>query len=150
MALLAEEIVEEWLNRDGWFTIRGIKIGAGEIDILAIKPTRNGIQCRHMEVHAAFNPIGYITPVPKVRRQPGQGAGYTERRSDEELQSFVSVWVRNKYDHPKKVNQRKALFNGPRTRHLVVHKIKMDKFPDGKGGILRSITFNSRGFFYPR
>jgi hypothetical protein len=37
MALLAEEIVEEWLNRDGWFTIRGIKIGVDEIDILAIR-----------------------------------------------------------------------------------------------------------------
>lgn len=26
MALLAEEIVEEWLNRQGYFTIRGIKM----------------------------------------------------------------------------------------------------------------------------
>jgi len=25
MALLAEEIVEEWLNRDGWFTIADLK-----------------------------------------------------------------------------------------------------------------------------
>jgi hypothetical protein len=57
MALLAEEIVEEWLNRDGWFTIRGIKIGVDEIDILAIKPTANGIRCRHLEVQASFNPV---------------------------------------------------------------------------------------------
>lgn len=27
MALLAEEIVEEWLNRQGYFTIRGVKVG---------------------------------------------------------------------------------------------------------------------------
>ncbi len=26
MALLAEELVEEWLNRNGFFTIRGIKV----------------------------------------------------------------------------------------------------------------------------
>jgi hypothetical protein len=32
MALLAEEIVEEWLNRQGYFTIRGIKKGVHEID----------------------------------------------------------------------------------------------------------------------
>jgi hypothetical protein len=36
MALLAEEIVEEWLNRNGYFTIRGIKLGVHEIDLLAI------------------------------------------------------------------------------------------------------------------
>ena len=27
MALLAESLVEEWLNRDGYFTIRGVKHG---------------------------------------------------------------------------------------------------------------------------
>ena len=27
MALLAEEVVEEWLNRQGYFTIRGIRLG---------------------------------------------------------------------------------------------------------------------------
>jgi len=37
MSLLAEEIVEEWLNRDGYFTIRGIKLGVHEIDLLALK-----------------------------------------------------------------------------------------------------------------
>lgn len=36
MALLAEEIVEEWLNRQGYFTIRGIKMGVQEIDLLAV------------------------------------------------------------------------------------------------------------------
>ena len=38
MSLLAEEVVEEWLNRNGYFTIRGIKVGVDEIDILAIRP----------------------------------------------------------------------------------------------------------------
>ena len=33
MALLAEELVEEWLNRQGYFTIRGIKFGVHEIDL---------------------------------------------------------------------------------------------------------------------
>ena|ERR1700675_3742890 len=109
MALLAEEIVEEWLNRDGWFTIRGIKIGNDEIDILAIKPTANGIQSRHFEVQASFNPVSYLTSVPKAKRQPGQGASSAKHRSDEELQNSVSEWVRKKYDHPKKVKQRGAL-----------------------------------------
>ena len=38
MSLLGEEVVEEWLNRNGYFTIRGIKVGVDEIDILAIRP----------------------------------------------------------------------------------------------------------------
>jgi hypothetical protein len=38
MSLLGEEVVEEWLNCNGYFTIRGIKVGVDEIDILAIKP----------------------------------------------------------------------------------------------------------------
>jgi Holliday junction resolvase-like predicted endonuclease len=37
MALLAEEIVEEWLNRQGYFTIRGIRLGVNEIDLVAVK-----------------------------------------------------------------------------------------------------------------
>jgi hypothetical protein len=40
MALLAEEIVEEWLNRNGYFTIRGIKLGVQEIDLLALAVCR--------------------------------------------------------------------------------------------------------------
>ena len=37
MAKLAESIVEEWLNRQGFFTIHGIKFGNHEIDVLAGK-----------------------------------------------------------------------------------------------------------------
>ena len=33
MALLAEELVEEWLNRHGYFTIRGVKLGVHEMDL---------------------------------------------------------------------------------------------------------------------
>jgi hypothetical protein len=48
MALLAEELVEEWLNRQGCFTIRGIKIGVHEIDLLAVKHTAAGTECRRI------------------------------------------------------------------------------------------------------
>ena len=37
MPLLAEEVVQEWLNRQGFFTIRGIKAGNSEIDLLAVR-----------------------------------------------------------------------------------------------------------------
>ena len=127
MALLAEEIVEEWLNRDGWFTIRGIKIGVNEIDILGIKPSQEGIQCRHIEVQASFNPVSYLTKIPKAKRLPGQGANSAKFRSDEELQEHVLEWILQKFDHPKKIQQRKKLFNGNWTRELVVHNLKYPK-----------------------
>jgi hypothetical protein len=124
MALLAEEIVEEWLNRDGWFTIRGIKMGVDEIDILAIKPVDDAIQCRHIEVQASFNPVSYLTKIPKAKRLPGQGAASAKHRSDEELRECVREWVRQKFDHPKKLKQRKHLFDGAWTRELVIHNLK--------------------------
>ncbi len=34
MALLAEPLVDEWLNRKGFFTLRGIKHRVREIDLL--------------------------------------------------------------------------------------------------------------------
>ena len=61
MALLAEEIVEEWLNRQGYFTIRGIKMGVHEIDLLAVKGKPDGTaECRHLEVQASMRPVGVV------------------------------------------------------------------------------------------
>ena len=57
MALLAEELVEEWLNRQGFFTIRGLKLGVHEMDLLAIRPRPDGsLECRHVEVQASMRP----------------------------------------------------------------------------------------------
>lgn len=67
MALLAEEIVEEWLNRKGYFTIRGIKIGVNELDILAIKPiSGQKTECRHIEVQCSMRPVSNISQLPKA------------------------------------------------------------------------------------
>ena len=53
MALLAEEIVEEWLNRQGYFTIRGIKMGVQEIDLLAVQLPMDGkVKCRRSDKKA--------------------------------------------------------------------------------------------------
>ena len=73
MALLAEEIVEEWLNRQGFFTIRGIKLGVQEIDLLAIRICEDDIECRHIEVTASVRPMSYLTDVPKeIRKKTGR------------------------------------------------------------------------------
>ena len=65
MALLAESLVEEWLNRDGFFTIPGVKHGVGEMDILAVRPNRDGtVTGRHVEVQVSFRSIGFIASKP--------------------------------------------------------------------------------------
>ncbi len=97
MALLGEEIVEEWLNRQGYFTIRGIKLGNDEIDILAIQPLADGKHdCRHIEVTISINPISYITKVPAaIRKATGVGAHNAKKRGSS---TFVmgkrSKWVK--------------------------------------------------------
>lgn len=125
MALLAEELVEEWLNRQGYFTIRGTKIGVHEIDLLAIRPTVDGIECRHLEVQASVHPVSYITKVPKdVQQQTGRAAGSAKTRDDPELREGVREWVAKKFDNPKKVKLRSCLSPGIWSRELVVNEVK--------------------------
>lgn len=129
MALLAEEVVEEWLNRKGFFTIRGIKLGVHEIDILALRPSPDGTnECRQVEVQVSSNPIGYVCKVPKgMREELGIGANSVKRRTEYQMQEAVKEWIANKFDHPKKIQLRKELFPGPWTRELVVNEVK---FPE--------------------
>jgi len=66
VALLAEELVEEWLNRAGFFTIRGVKIGVHEMDLLAIKATQGGLERRHVEVQGSVNRVSYLLRLSKA------------------------------------------------------------------------------------
>ena len=66
MALLSESLVEEWLNRGGFFTIRGIKHGLGELDLLGIRHEAVALVVGwHVEVQSSFRPIGYIARLTK-------------------------------------------------------------------------------------
>jgi len=78
-ARLAEELVEAWLNRQGYFTIGGIKIGVHEIDLLAVKHPAAGTECRHVEVQGSMRLVGYISPVPAALRKTGRAAGSARR-----------------------------------------------------------------------
>jgi hypothetical protein len=120
MALLAEELVEEWLNRKGYFTIRGIRLGVHEIDLLAVRlkgtePT----ECRHIEVQASMNPKSYISKVPVADQRKGHRPN-SILRSDEQLSIGVQEWVHKKYRTPKKVKLMQRLYDGPWTSELVV------------------------------
>ena len=125
MALLAEELVEEWLNRQGYFTIRGIKLGVNEIDLLAIRCSHGKIECRHIEVQASVNPVSYITKVPKeVSKSTGRASTSAKTRGIQELEIGVAEWVTKKFDNPRKVKIRNSLAYGEWTRELVINKVK--------------------------
>ena len=92
MALLGEEVVEEWLNRQGYFTIRGIKLGVHEIDLLAVRLIPGGVpSCRHLEAQISTNPVAYISKVPKeIQKQRGIGPDSRQPRLCRRRTS--SVW----------------------------------------------------------
>ena len=124
MALLAEEIVEEWLRRQGYFTMRGIKIGVSEIDLLAIRRLEDGTtECRHLEVQASVRPVSYISKVPKAIQKTGKAAG-SAARTESELIEGVAEWVEKKFQAPKKHALMKTLWDGEWSAELVLNKFK--------------------------
>ena len=94
MAQSHEKLVEEWLRRNRYFTIRSAKIGVSEIDLLAlgeqlVETSENNLTSkiirRHIEVQISFKPVGYIT---------GKSA---KKRSKEQIESDVDMWVHKKF-----------------------------------------------------
>ena len=127
MSQLAEEIVEEWLNRQGYFTIRGLKLGVDEIDLLAIRPRPDGsLECRHVEVQASTRPVSYICRVPKEIQKSTGRAPNSAKRSEDELVVGVKEWVEKKYLKAKKRDLMARLAPGPWSKELVVHQVKLE------------------------
>ena len=125
MSLLAEVVVEEWLNRRGYFTIRGVKLGNDEIDILAIRPLANGnIERRHIEVSASTNPISYFSPLPKSVRKATGRAVSAKKRSPEILAEAVLDWIDKKYRKPNKLQLLNSMGDGNWSQEFVIHKVK--------------------------
>lgn len=127
MALLAEELVEEWLNRNGFFTIRGIKLGVYEIDLLAIGFEDGKPICRHIEVQASVRPVSYICALPRdIQKATGRSSNSAKVRSTEEISKGVEEWVEKKYLLPIKEQLRENLFLGDWKFELVVHQVKSE------------------------
>ena len=124
MALLAEEIVEEWLNRQGYFTIRGIKLGVDEIDIIALKKQGDDYECRHIEVTASINPVSYISKVPKAIRKATGRAPNSQKRSVDELKDGVKEFIQKKFFDKRKINMLRKLFPKDWSRELVIHEVR--------------------------
>jgi hypothetical protein len=95
MALLDEQIVEEWLNSQNFFTVRGIKYGNNEIDLLACRFKNKKVECWHVEVQVSYSPVSYIT---KSVRTKDKTAG---TRTLGELKADVRAWIQTKFKNKK-------------------------------------------------
>lgn len=124
MSLLGEELVEEWLNRRGYFTIRGVKIGNGEIDLLAIKYTSKEIDCWHYEVQASLRPISYICSTPKELRKAGKSPYNAKKRPMSEIETGVKEWIHKKYLDPEKESMRRSLWPARWNLGFIVGNVK--------------------------
>jgi len=117
MARLGEEVIIEWLNCNGYFTIRSVKVGSSEIDVLAIKPLAGGgHHCRHIEVQLSPHPMSYIAA----------GSMGAKKKTDEELRAAVKGWVDKKFNRPKVVDLRNGLCEGEWTNELVLWNVRYE------------------------
>ena len=125
MSLLAESLVEEWLNRKGFFTIRGLKQRVDEIDLLAVAPRGTAeTEAWHVEVQASFRPVSYITPLTEtIARDLGKKKTSAFARSPDVLSECVRAWVQKKFRAEKKVGVRRALWPDADWRFVVVHGV---------------------------
>jgi hypothetical protein len=112
MALLAESLVEEWLNRRGFFTIRGVKHGVNEVDLLGIrKRTDDSLEGWHVEVQVSFRPVSYIANLTNdIAGKDGKRRSKTsaKARTSEEVEVCAQEWVRGKFltDEKRRVRER--------------------------------------------
>ena len=112
MSLIGEQLAEEWLNRQGFFTIRGVKVGNGEMDLLAVKQDKGNIECWHFEVQLSLRPVSYICPAPKELRRAGKSPHNASKRSTDEAKQAVKEWLEKKYFDPEKDQVRSRLWPG--------------------------------------
>jgi hypothetical protein len=120
---LAEQLVEEWLNRNGFFTIRGMRLGVNEIDLLAIKPTPTGIEARHVEVQVSFRPISYLG---KLNKEEQKELGYKSansagKRPARVIKAGIAAWVDKKFFSAKKRKMREMVLSEAKWQYQLVH-----------------------------
>lgn len=116
MALLDEQIVEEWLNRDNFFTMRGIKCGVDEIDLLALKNINGKTEYKHVEVQVSYNPIGYVG-----------GDSNARKRTALEIKKGVEEWVVKKFTSSKKTEKRNAIAPNAKWDFVFVYGVLKDE-----------------------
>ena len=129
MAIFTEQLVEEWLNRQGFFTIRGCNQGVHECDLLGMRIGKDKqIEATHCEVQVSARPIGYISPLTDagVERLAVKGRNSAKYRDDYTLQESVVAWMEKKFFGNKKDEVRSKLWSGEWKMKFVHGNLKDD------------------------
>jgi hypothetical protein len=129
MALLAEQLVDEWLNRKGFFTLRGIKRGVHEIDLLGIRMTDGDLEGWHVEVQVSFRPVSYIGRLSKDQQleHGARSATSAKKRGGEIIEPTIDDWVEKKFNSPVKKQMRDLCWKDINWKHKFVHGKVYDK-----------------------
>ncbi len=128
MSLLAETLVDEWLNRKGFFTVRGVKDGVDEIDLLGVRPTKTGLEGWHVEAQVSFRPVSYITKLTEeLAKKFGKKTTTAWERPPEVLKECVEAWVNKKFTCKKKTGTREKCWPNISWELYLVHgRVKHD------------------------
>lgn len=130
MAAFAETLVDEWLNRQKFFTIRGVRRGNHEIDLLGVRaPEPGALEAWHVEVQASFRPIGYIAKWLPHHIQAGLAAAPAAagQRTPDVIRECAEAWVNLKFDSPTKTTMRERLWPGLSWRKVLVHGVTLSR-----------------------
>lgn len=129
MALLAESLVDEWLNRQGFFTIRGVKHGVGEIDLLGIRRAEGKLEGWHVEVQSSFRPIGYIAPIPSDSLLGfAKSKTSMKARPPNLVETAVAAWIAKKFDSKAKISARNKAWPGLKWKRVLVHAVVREPY----------------------
>jgi hypothetical protein len=126
---MAEQLVDEWLNRRGFFTLRGVRQGVSEIDLLGIRRGADGsIEAWHVEVQVSFRPVSYLGKLT-TSQQAELGVNHpnsSKTRPREIIAAGIEAWVAKKFKDPKKARMREARWSGLDWQFKLVHAAMHD------------------------
>ncbi len=113
MAKLAEQYVVEFLNREGFATIQGVRKGNNEWDVLAIGLSTGHVEAKHVEIQVSYDPVSYLS---------NRNA---RKRSDADLQADMKLWMEKKFTGERIVAIRKLFYPGE-WKYELVHGVLAD------------------------
>jgi len=108
MAKIAELIVIEYLNRQGYTTVQSIKKRNREWDVLAVSYQSEPPIAKHYEVQVSFDPVSYLS---------NKNA---KKRSCEEVSKDINAWVEKKFKH-KHIQMIRQQFFSMEWEYVVIH-----------------------------
>lgn len=129
MAFLAEQLVDEWMNRRGFFTVRGIKEGVSEIDLLGVKTTDGKLEGWHVKVQVSFRPVSFISKLSQesMATLGAKSASSAITRTPSILEASVAEWVQKKFDAKRKSQMRERCWKGQNWSRKFVHGAVKDE-----------------------